>query len=226
MEPQACRSRPCRGSSAGTSGRCRSTRSARPRRLRVDVRVDLVPRWRGGDLDRLLESRGTRRSTRSVARSFMRRVAGVESWRRRSRSRSTASAGSSTSLPGIPGRRALLVVELKTDVVDVNELLGDAGPEASTGGQDRDGARLGANDVSVWLVIRESRTSRRRVHLHAAMLAGALPDHANEGPAVAARSRSGRWPALTFWTDTPRGDLVGGRIDRSGECAAPSPAIV
>ena len=88
----------------------------------LDIRVDLVARWRAGDLDRLLNSRHSALHEQ-VARMFRddlppwaiepevsfavygeRGVIDIFAWH--------------------PGRRALLVIELKTDIVDVNDLVG------------------------------------------------------------------------------------------------------
>jgi transcriptional regulator with XRE-family HTH domain len=165
----------------------------------LEIRVDLVPRWRAGDLDRLL-SRGHSALHESVARMFRdllpawvlapevsfaiygeRGVIDILAWH--------------------PGRRALLVIELKTDLADMNELIGTfdrkrrlARPIALDRGWD-------PVTVSAWLIVVGSRTNRRRVAAHGAMLRGALPD---DGRVVR------RWlhdpiravSGLSFWTDS------------------------
>jgi len=88
----------------------------------MDVRIDLVPRWREGDLDRL-RNRAHSSLHESVARMF------GEAW-----SAWILAPEVSFSIYGErgvidilvwhPGRRSILVVELKTDIVDVNELSG------------------------------------------------------------------------------------------------------
>jgi transcriptional regulator with XRE-family HTH domain len=87
----------------------------------LDVRVDLMPRWRGGDLDRLLNARHSALHEQ-VARSFAR----LPGW--------LAEPEVSFAIHGERGiidilawhsaRRALLVIELKTEIADVNELVG------------------------------------------------------------------------------------------------------
>jgi transcriptional regulator with XRE-family HTH domain len=57
----------------------------------LDIRVDVMGRWRGGDADRLLNRRHSLLAESVVDGSSNRRF----------RSRSTASAGSSTCLPGM-----------------------------------------------------------------------------------------------------------------------------
>jgi hypothetical protein len=106
-----------------------------------------------------------------------------------------------------PGRRALLVIELKTDLVDMNELVG-------TFGRKRRLAREVAMErgwdpltISAWLIVASSRTNRRRVEAHRAMLHAALPDG---GRAVGRwlRDPVGAVNGLSFWTDM-RGTTTG-----------------
>lgn len=166
----------------------------------LDVRLDLMPRWRGGDLDRLL-NRAHSELHESVAR-----------WFRDQRPAWSLAPEVSFAIYGErgvidilawhPGRRTLLVVELKTDIVDVDELLGTldrkrrlATKIASGRGWDA------AQHVSAWLVVRDSRTSRRRIEAHAAMLAGALPDD-RRTVRQWLRDPVGQVAGLTSWTDS------------------------
>jgi len=87
----------------------------------LDVRVDLVPRWRGGDLDRLLNARHSALHEQ-VARSLQERpdwlVAPEVSFA------IYAERGVIDILAWHAKRQMILVIELKTDIVDLNELLG------------------------------------------------------------------------------------------------------
>ena len=165
----------------------------------LEIRVDLVPRWRGGDLDRLLNA-GHSKLHESVARTVRDRWPAWELAPEVSFS-IYGERGVIDILAWHPGRRALLVIELKTDIVDVNELLGTLDRKR------RLAAKIGADRgsdavaVSAWLIVRDSRTSRRRVQAHAAMLAGPLPDDAR---AVRRwlRDPVGRVGGLSFWTDS------------------------
>jgi len=175
----------------------------------LDIRVDLVPRWRGGDLDRLLNS-GHSALHESVARMFQTELA---AWTLAPEVSFAiySERGVIDILAWHPGRRALLVIELKTDLVDMNDLLGTLDRKRRLAAQVAAARGWDAVSVSAWLIVRESRTSRRRVEAHAAMLHGALPDD---------RRRIRRWlrdPAgsvagLTFWTDAP--GETGGRALR------------
>ena len=102
-----------------------------------------------------------------------------------------------------PGRRALLVIEAKTAIVDVGELLATFDRKRRVG--PRIGRELGwdpEGPVSAALIIRAGRTNRRHVAAHSATLRASLPDSAlalraylrdPAGPAVA---------AITFWPDS------------------------
>jgi len=99
-----------------------------------------------------------------------------------------------------PGRRALLVIELKTDLADMNELVGTFDRKRRLAGEVA--AKRGWDPVSVsaWLIVASSRTSRRRVEAHRAMLQGTVP---NDGRAIARwlRDPVGSVSGLSFWTD-------------------------
>ncbi len=87
----------------------------------LDVRVDMVGRWRGGELDRLMNARHSALHE-SVARHFE----PLPEWLVRPEATFSVygERGAVDLLCWHAGRRALLVVELKTEIVDVNELLG------------------------------------------------------------------------------------------------------
>jgi transcriptional regulator with XRE-family HTH domain len=165
----------------------------------LDVRVDVVPRWRGGDLDRLL-NRLHSGLHEYVARTFQAR------WPAWILAPEVSFAiygerGVIDMLAWHPGRRALLVIELKTDVVDVNELLGTLDRKRRLAGRIAAERGWDAVTVSAWLIVRDSRTSRRRVAAHESMLRAALADD---------RRRVSRWlrdpvgqvGGLSFWTDS------------------------
>ena len=97
-------------------------------------------------------------------------------------------------------RRMLLVIELKTDIADVNELVGIVDRKRRLAIQvatERGWAAKGA-DVSVWVVIADGSTNRRRIAAHRTMLRAAFPD---DGRSIAGWLRDPRTPirALSFW---------------------------
>jgi len=165
----------------------------------LDVRVDLVPRWRAGDLDRLLNG-GHSALHESVARVFRDEL---PAWVLAPEVSFAiyGERGVIDILAWHPGPRALLVIELKTDLADMNELLGTLGRKQRLAAQVAAGRGWDPLTVSAWLVIRESRTSRRRIAAHAAMMHAALPDDLRTIRRWL-RDPIGTVAALSFWTDT------------------------
>ena len=152
-----------------------SIKTLRAVAARLDIRLDLVPRWRGGDLDRLLNSRHSLLHE-LVARDF----AGRGGWvfRPEVSFSEYGERGVIDILAFHPGRRALLVIELKTDIADVNDLVG------TIDRKERLARKIAANlgwtvppeaTVSAWIVVAPGRTNRRRVQAHGAMLRAAFP---------------------------------------------------
>lgn len=162
----------------------------------LDVRLDLVPRWRGGDLDRLLNA-GHARLHEELARHF----ADLPGWRALPEVSfsSFGERGIVDILAWHAGRRAVLVVEIKTDIADVNELMG-------TLDRKRRLARSIAQEhgwdpaiVGCWVVVAESSTNRRRVEVHGAVLRAAFP---LDGRAIPGwlREPAVSMAGLSFWS--------------------------
>ena len=173
----------------------------------LDVRVDLVARWRGGELDRLLNARHSALHE-AVARWFR---AQLPAWVLRPEA--------SFSIYGERGivdlvawhspRRALLIVELKTDVVDVNQLIGSVDRKRRLG--PRIARDLGWDPVSAstWVIVAPSRTNRRRIAEHGAVLRSAFPA---DGRSIRAwlGDPIGRVDALSVW---PNASQMSVRLD-------------
>ncbi len=162
----------------------------------LDVRVDLVARWRGGELDRLLNARHSALHE-AVARWFR---AQMPAWVLRPEV--------SFSIYGERGivdvvawhapRRALLIVELKTDVVDVNQLIGSVDRKRRLGPRIARDLGWDPASTSSWVIVAPSRTNRRRVAAHRAVLRSAFP---TDGRSIRAwlGDPSGRVDALSAW---------------------------
>jgi HTH-type transcriptional regulator/antitoxin HipB len=163
----------------------------------LDVRVDLVPRWRAGDLDRLLNAKHSQLQE-LVARWF---ETELPAW--------VLAPEVSFSIyreHGIidivawhPATRAILVIELKTDIVDVNELIGRADVKRRLVRQivrDRGWDPL---TVSTWVIVASGRTNRARLAAHRSVLRSAFP---TDGRAVRAwlRDPVGEVAAISMWT--------------------------
>ena len=174
----------------------------------LDIRVDVLGRWRAGDLDRLLNS-GHSGLHESVARAFR----DLPEW--------ISSPEVSFSIYGErgvidilawhPRLRALLVIELKTDIADVNEFVGTADKKRRLAiDVARERGWIARDDpsptVSLWVIVAGSRTNRRRVAEHAAMLRAALP---TDGRSIGAWLKEPSRPvaALSMWPDIRRGTI-------------------
>lgn len=167
----------------------------------LEIRIDFVPRWRGGDLDRMLGA-GHGRMHEQIARVLRRHPAWL------------AVPEVSFAVYGERGvidilafhaaRRNLLVIELKTQLVDIQQLL------SATDRYRRLAPRLAAErgwdvkETATWVVLRDTTTNRRRVAAHATVLRSALP---HDGRTVRGwlREPQGRLAALSFLPDAHAG---------------------
>jgi transcriptional regulator with XRE-family HTH domain len=195
------------------------------RRLRavaavLDVRLVLEPRWRGAALDRLLSSRHAS-MTEELTRLLLdagwevrpevsfnhfgeRGVVDIVAWRASS--------------------RALLLVELKTELVNPNDLLTVTDRRRRLA--DHIAAPFGwrALVVAQWVVVAESRTNRRRLAEHRRSLRAAFP---SDGRAVAGwlRRPVQTVSALWFLPDSSSAGLRRARAPRL-RVRSPSPSVV
>jgi hypothetical protein len=179
----------------------------RVRELRLDLALRIIEalggrlvaqvQWQGGDLDRLMNARHSALHE-SVARGFV----DLPGW--------VLAPEVSFSIRGERGvidilawhatSRTLLVIELKTEIVDINELMGTVDRKrrlALEVGRERG---WNAVSVAVWVVVAESKTNRRRVASHATTLRAALPA---DGRTIAGwlRDPGHAIACLSFWSD-------------------------
>jgi len=75
-----------------------------------------------------------------------------------------------------PAARTLLIVELKTEIVDVNELLGVMDRRCRIAPQAVRERGWVAHDTSAWIIVAESRTNRRRIAEFRSVLRAAFPE--------------------------------------------------
>lgn len=171
----------------------------------LDLRVEHLARWRAGDLDRLLNARHSR-FYEIVARILPRRFPG---W--------SLTPEVSFSVFGERGvidivcwhaaSRALLVIELKTDIADVNELIGTFDRKVRLAWRIADERGWDPLVVSGWVIVSPGRTNRARIAAHGAVLRAAFP---TDGRGIAAwlRRPLGKVSALSIWPnwgDSPQG---------------------
>ncbi len=165
-------------------------------------RLTAQVQWQGGDLDRLLNARHSALHE-SVAREF----AGMPDW--------ILAPEVSFAIRGERGvidilawhgrSSTLLVIELKTEIVDVNDLMGTADRKRRLALEVARERGWNAARVALWVVVADSRTNRRRVGAHATVLRSAFPV---DGRSIRGwlREPAGTLACLSFWTD----DRLGG----------------
>ena len=172
----------------------------------LDIRIDVVPRWRGGELDRLVNARHS-----ALHESVAAHLLGVGGWL--IAPEVTFAVGGERGAIDIlayhEASRCLLVIELKSAVIDVNELLGTLDRKRRLAARIAAERGWQADTVSCLLVVQDTRTNRRRVAAHRTVLRTALPDGGTNGAGVAAGSSwHTRWPCVVAgsyrgWSRSP-----------------------
>lgn len=163
----------------------------------LDLRVDVLGRWRAGDLDRLL-----RASHSALHESVARHLEGRVRWRFASEVSFSnyADRGVIDLLAWHEPTRSLLVIELKTEFVDMNELIGTLDRKQRNAAQiaRERGWLAEPSSVSVWVIVADTSTNRHRATEHRAMLGTAYP---SDGRAMRGwlRTPTGAIRCLSFW---------------------------
>lgn len=157
----------------------------------LDIRVDIVARWRGGDLDRLVSARHSALHE-AVARWFTAHAA----W--------SLASETSFSIYGERGVidllawqaefRALLVIELKSELIDVQGLIGSVDRKRRLAASVVRERGWDPATVSAWVILAESRTNRRHVAGHTRVLRTAFPANGH---------------ALRAWLSRPDAPIAG-----------------
>jgi transcriptional regulator with XRE-family HTH domain len=158
----------------------------------LEVRLILEPRWRGAGLDRIISSRHAS-MTEAVRRMLL--AAGWEA-RPEVSFNHFGERGVVDLVAWHEGSRTLLLAELKTELVDVSDLL------AVTDRRRRLAATIVGQfgweprRVGEWVVVAESRTNRRRVAEHRSALRAAFPA---DGRSIAGWLSKPDQPAAALW---------------------------
>jgi transcriptional regulator with XRE-family HTH domain len=163
----------------------------------LDIRVDWALRWRGGELDRMLNA-GHAAMHESAARLLAR--AGWQTAPEASFS-IYGERGAIDILAFHPPTAALLVVELKTAIVDVQGLIGAVDRYRRLAPQIARERGWTPSAVSSWVLLRETGANHRRLATHATVLRQAYPQ---DGRAMRAwlRRPVGVVAALSFLPDS------------------------
>jgi transcriptional regulator with XRE-family HTH domain len=173
----------------------------------LDIQVTLTARSRGADLDRLV-SRGHAGLHESVARWFAEEL---PDWILEPEVSFSiyGERGIIDILAWHPIHRALVIIELKTDVVDVNELVARMDQRRRLAFEivkDRGWQPL---TISTWVIVANGRTNRSRLAAHRAMLRNAFPV---DGRSMRGWLRRPERPidALSMWDRVAGGRVPGG----------------
>ncbi len=162
----------------------------------ADVQLDLVVRWNGGDLGRLLNARHA-----AFHQAMAERLATCAGWIFEPEV-SFAIAGERGVIDVLAWHaptRSLLVIELKTEIVDVSDLMTTVDRRRRLAPRIAAERGWNASSVSVWVAVADSRTNRRRFEWHAAVLRSKLPDDGHRVRTFLAAPVGGM-AALSFMT--------------------------
>jgi transcriptional regulator with XRE-family HTH domain len=170
----------------------------------LDIRVDVVARWRAGELDRLLNARHAALANAVAA------MLGDLGWEVAPEVSFAfgAERGWIDLLAWHAPTRTLLVVELKTEIVDLHDLIGTLDRKhrlapaiaRPRGWQPLTVARL--------VIVGDSATNRRRVHQHGGLLGAALLVGTRECRSWLA-APSGGFSGLMFFSDANGRSSIG-----------------
>ena len=166
-----------------------------------DGRVDVAPRWQGGDLGRLVNERHAAMHD-AMAELF----ATMPGWVPEPEVSFAiyGERGVIDILCWHSGRRMLLVIELKTELVDVNELMGGVDRKRRLAREIARSRGWEATAVSVWVVLADGRTNRRQVARHRAALRSKFPVDGRSMPGWL-RDPAATVSALSFLPSGPGG---------------------
>jgi transcriptional regulator with XRE-family HTH domain len=158
----------------------------------LEARIELTARWRAGELDRLLDA-----GHAALVGAVIARLRTSGGW--------MAAPEVSFAIYGERGsidvlgwhatRRMLLVIEVKTDLTDMQALL------STTDRKRRLALRIGAERgwraerAGVWVIAGDTRTNRRRLAEHYELLRAAYPA---DGRRIAAWLRDPAQPVAAF----------------------------
>jgi transcriptional regulator with XRE-family HTH domain len=169
----------------------------------LGVRLDVRPRYQGAELDRVLNA-----AHAHLHESVATHLGELDSWvwLPEVTFAHYGERGVIDILAWHPGTRSLLIIELKTELVDPQELVATMHRRVRLGRTIAAEQGWDAATVSAWVIVRFSRTEQRRVQRHGGILRRAFP---SDGRVMRRwlREPHGTVAALSFWTDVTPGGL-------------------
>ena len=147
---------------------------ARARRVSevLEIRLDVVASWRGGELERVVNARHA--SMADVALALFEAATGWETVSEVSFS-IYGERGIIDIVAWHEATRTLLIVELKTELVDPQGLIGTMDRRRRLAHKIVEERGWQPAQVATWVILADSRTNWRHVTRHARLLRGAFP---------------------------------------------------
>jgi transcriptional regulator with XRE-family HTH domain len=172
----------------------------------LDIQITITTRSRGADLDRLVSGRHAGLHE-SVARWFAEQL---PDWILAPEVSFSihGERGIIDILAWHPAHRALVIIELKTDIVDVNELIGRMDQRRRLAARIAEDRGWHPLTISVWVIVANGRTNRARLSAHRTLLRNAFP---MDGRSVLGwlRRPDRRIAALSLWDRVEHGIAAG-----------------
>jgi transcriptional regulator with XRE-family HTH domain len=162
----------------------------------LEIRLDIVARWRGGELARVLNARHS--ALNESLAGYFERLPGWVQMPEVSFS-IYGERGVIDILAFHAASGSLLIIELKTDIVDVNDLVGTVHRKARLGPQVALDLGWHARTVSRWVIVTREKSNQRRIEAHRAMLRAAFPSDGHAMRSWLVRP-VGTISALSMWS--------------------------
>lgn len=138
----------------------------------LEIRLEVAPRWRGGDLDRLVNARHS-----ALHEALAARLTRVSGWMTEAEV-SYSTCGERGVIDRVayhPARRAMGIFELKADLSDPAGLIGQLDRYRRLAPVVARGRGWDITSTSCWAIIADTDTNRRRLAAHATLLRWAFP---------------------------------------------------
>jgi transcriptional regulator with XRE-family HTH domain len=163
----------------------------------LEVRAEISLRLRHGELDRLLNA-----GHAAMHEALARYLSGLPDWVQAPEVSFAfyAERGVIDILAFHPPTGSLLVIELKTELVSIEDLLSTSDVRLRHAAKIARDRGWSAKTVGAWIVLAESDTNRRRVRTVAATLRSAFPSDGRQMRAWL-RHPNGPIRALSFWAN-------------------------
>jgi hypothetical protein len=198
-----------------------SLRALRKVAAKLEVGLELVPRSSGGDLERLVNARHA-----ALGESVSAWITLQPGW--------IVATEVSFSIFGERGIIDLLVwheascsvvvIELKTAIVDVDELIGTLDRKRRLAATVAGERGWKPKSFSAWLIVGDSRTNRRRVAEHRVLLTSSLPSDGRSLPSLFLHPERASQSGIAFWSNSP-GQRIGHAFAARQRVTRPRPVV-